>query len=137
MPVSLALASIKGGEEPLASKGTTPLLSPNRTYEWTHVRSTYFVDVPEISVLMLLLMPLGNATEQSSLPKVGNLHAEFRTILKLTELVLAINSGHLILHLPRNAYTPTPLLDVMSPQIFYLFKAHHSLDHAFKAKPVP
>src|SRR5712672_3507890 len=104
---------------------TTPLLLPNRAYEWSHVRSAYLVDVPEISVLMLRLIPLGNATEQSSPPEVRDLHAEFRTILTLTELVSAINnSGHPTLHLPRKAYTPTPLLDLLFAIATLLVRDH-------------
>jgi predicted lipoprotein with Yx(FWY)xxD motif len=70
-------------------------------------------------------MPPGNATEQSSLPKYRDLHAEFRTILKLTELVSAINnSGHMTLRLPREAYTLTPLLDVLLAITTLLVRDH-------------
>jgi hypothetical protein len=102
-----------------------PLLLPNCAYEWSHVRSAYLVNVPEISILMLWLMPPGNTTEQSSPPEYRNLHAEFHTILKLTELVLAINnSGHPTLHLPREAYTSTPLLDVLLAITTLLVRDH-------------
>ena len=74
---------------------------------------------------MLQLMPLGNATGQSSPPQVRDLHAEFRTILKLTQLVLTINnSGHPTLHLPRKPYTPSPLLDVLIAIATLLVRDH-------------
>ena len=74
---------------------------------------------------MLQLMPLGNATGQSSPPQVRDLHAEFRTILKLTQLVSTINnSGHPTLHLPRKPYTPSPLLDVLIAIATLLVRDH-------------
>ena len=72
-------------------------------------------------------MPLGNATGQSSPPQVPSrdLHAEFRTILKLTQLVSTINnSGHPTLHLPRKPYTPSPLLDVLIAIATLLVRDH-------------
>ena len=71
------------------------------------------------------MLQLGNATEQSLPPQVRDLHAEFCTILKLTQLVSAINnSGHPTLHLPRKPYTLSPLLDVLIAIATLLVRDH-------------